>query len=118
MTADIETAGAPWMRGSGELIVACRLTPRGGRDAIDGALELGDGSRVLQARVREPPEKGRANRALCALLASTLQVPISSVTIVAGAGARLKRVAVRGDPELLIGRLRALPAFNPPVTPK
>jgi uncharacterized protein YggU (UPF0235/DUF167 family) len=118
VTVGIETAGAPWTRGSGKLIIACRLTPRGGRNAIDGAAQLADGSRVLHARVREPPEDGRANRALCALLALTLDVSISSVMIVAGGRGRAKRVAVSGDPEILVERLRALLAFSPPLTPK
>jgi len=107
VTADIAT-GAPWTPRSGELIIVCRLTPRGGREAIEGVAELADGSRVLQARVREPPEDGRANRALCALLAAQLCIHASSVSIAAGAGGRVKRVAVTGDHAILIERLRAL----------
>ncbi len=104
----IEAAAAPWTRKPGEIVIACRLTPKGGREAIEGVAALADGSRVLLARVREPPENGRANRALCALLASALHVPSSSVTIVGGAKGRAKRVAVTGDPEVLLERLSAL----------
>jgi uncharacterized protein YggU (UPF0235/DUF167 family) len=33
-------------------MLAVRLTPRGGRDAIDGIEQLSDGRRVLKVRVR------------------------------------------------------------------
>jgi hypothetical protein len=51
----------------------------------------GDGWR---ARIAAPPERGRANDALCALLAEALDVPRSSVRVVAGATARVKVVEV------------------------
>ena len=47
---------------------ACvRLTPKGGRDAIDGIEELADGQCVLKARVRAAPSEGEANDALILL---------------------------------------------------
>ena len=62
----------PWRRTAEGVIVSCRLTPKGGRDAIDGVVELADGSFVLKARVRSAPQNGEANQALCALLADRL----------------------------------------------
>jgi uncharacterized protein len=103
-----EAVREPWRRKRKGIVVACRLTPKGGRDAIEGFGALADGSRALLARVRAAPENGRANRALCELIASALGVPASRVTILAGAAARAKRIAVAGDPEALIARLRAL----------
>jgi uncharacterized protein len=101
-------ANEPWRTTLDGVMVACRLTPKGGRDAIDGVVRLADGTSVLLARVRSPPEDGRANEALCALLAAKLDTPVSRVRLAAGARSRLKQVAVRGDPEALIARLRAL----------
>ncbi|MBV8474240.1 MAG: DUF167 domain-containing protein, partial [Hyphomicrobiales bacterium] len=49
---------APWRTTLDGLVIACRLTPKGGRDAIDGTATLSDGSRVLLARVRAAPEDG------------------------------------------------------------
>jgi uncharacterized protein YggU (UPF0235/DUF167 family) len=89
-------------------VVACRLTPKDPRDAIDGVSRLADGTSVLLARVRSPPEDGRANEALCALLAAKLDAPVSRVRLAAGARSRLKQVGVGGDPEALIARLRTL----------
>ena len=52
-----------------------RLTPKGGRDAIDGIETLADGRTVLKARVRAAPSEGEANAALIQLIAKTLGVP-------------------------------------------
>ena len=97
---------APWRATLDGVVVACRLTPQGGRDAIDGAARLADGASVLLIRVRSAPENGRANEALCALLAKVLDAPLSRVRLASGARRRLKQVAVSGDPEALIARLR------------
>jgi uncharacterized protein len=106
MTAE----GEPWRRTKEGVVVSCRLTPKGGRDAIDGVAKLADGSSVLAARVRSAPQGGEANQALCALLAHRLGAPASGARIVAGSRSRLKQVAVSGDPAALIARLEALSA--------
>ncbi len=93
---------APWRATLDGLVITCRLTPKGGRDAIDGTATLSDGSRVLLARVRAAPEDGKANEALCALIAGKLGVAASKVRLVAGAKSRIKQVAVSGQPEALI----------------
>jgi uncharacterized protein YggU (UPF0235/DUF167 family) len=81
------------------VVVCCRLTPKAGRDAIDGVAAPGDGTRVLLAHVRAAPENGRANRGLCALLAAALGVPASKVTIIADGRSRIKRIAISGRPK-------------------
>jgi uncharacterized protein YggU (UPF0235/DUF167 family) len=53
----------------------------------------GDGWR---ARVAAPPERGRANEALIKLLAGSLGVPRSRVSVVGGQTARRKIVEVDG----------------------
>ncbi len=100
----------PWLANPTGVVVCCRLTPKGGRDAIEGVATLADGTAVLLARVRAAAEDGRANRALCQLLSAALGVPISRVTVVAGGKSRIKRGAVAGDPKALIDRLYALQA--------
>lgn len=99
---------APWRATLSGVVVACRLTPKGGRDAIDGVAKLSDGTCVLLARVRSAPEDGRANEALCALLAAKLDAPSSRVRVAAGAKSRVKQVEVTGDPDALLARLRTL----------
>jgi uncharacterized protein len=102
----------PWRKTKEGVVVSCRLTPKGGRDAIDGVTQLADESCVLAARVRSAPQGGEANQALCALLAERLNVPASGARIIAGSRSRLKQVAVSGDPAALIARLKTLLA-NP-----
>jgi uncharacterized protein (TIGR00251 family) len=96
---------APWRATLEGVVVACRLTPKGGRDAIDGAATLADGTRVLLVRVRAIPEDGKANDALIRLLADKAGVPPSRARLVSGAKSRLKHVAISGDPAGLMARL-------------
>ena len=74
-----------------------RLTPKGGRDALDGVGTLADGRSVLLARVRAAPEDGAANTALTRLVAEALDLPRSAVTLAAGHKARIKTLRVAGD---------------------
>ncbi|HUA11795.1 MAG TPA: DUF167 domain-containing protein [Solirubrobacteraceae bacterium] len=74
-----------------------RLTPRAGRDAIDG---VRDG--VVLARVAAPAHDGRANEALRRLLARQLGVSAGAVTLVRGARSREKLVEVAGLDEAAV----------------
>ena len=85
--------------------LAVRLTPKGGRDAIDGIELLADGRNVLKVRVAAAPREGEANAALCRLIARTVGVPPRDVDIAAGAAGRLKRLIVFGDAPALIAAL-------------
>jgi uncharacterized protein len=74
-----------------------RLTPKGGRDDIEGIEHLADGRSVLRARVRAAPHDGEANGALAHLLARTLGVAPREIALVGGATSRIKRLLIRGD---------------------
>ncbi|MGL4288689.1 MAG: DUF167 family protein, partial [Phreatobacter sp.] len=91
----------PYRLANDTLFVDIRLTPRGGRDAIEGTDRLADGRAVVKARVRAVPEDGKANAALEHLVADTLGVARSQVAVVQGKTARLKTVAIHGDPASL-----------------
>jgi uncharacterized protein YggU (UPF0235/DUF167 family) len=84
-----------------------RLTPKGGRDALDGVTVLSDGRDVVKARVRAAPKDGEANAALLALIAKTLGVAKSDAVLAAGHTARLKTIDIRGDGPALAARLTA-----------
>jgi uncharacterized protein len=79
------------------LVVVVRLTPKGGRDAIEGIEHLADGRAVLKARVRAAASDGEANSALARLLARTLDVAPREIALVGGATSRVKRLLIRGD---------------------
>ena len=95
----------PWSVAPGGLAVVVRLTPRGGRDAIDGIEQRDDGQWVLKARVRAAATEGEANAALIALLARSAGVPPRSVALVSGATARIKRLTIAGHGPTLAAAL-------------
>ena len=78
--------------------IAVRLTPRASENRI-----VGERDGLLLVRVLAPPVDGRANDALCRLIAKRAGVGVRSVAIVRGAGSRAKRVRVEGLSE---GQLR------------
>jgi len=100
----------PWRYSSDGISIALRVTPRGGRDDIDGIETLADGRSVVKVRVRAIADGGEANRAVMELLAKALRVPKASVKILSGTTSRHKQVAVGGDPRALGDALRALTA--------
>ena len=105
-------ASSAWAVEPGGVTLHVRLTPKGGRDVIEGVEALADGRNILKARVRAAPENGRANEALIALIASTLRAPKSSVSIRAGATSRAKTVFVAGAPALYLDALAKLAPTN------
>lgn len=70
--------------------IAVRLTPRASKNAIQGWATDAAGNRVLRVSVTEVPEKGKANKALVALLAKEWKVPKSSIVLDKGAADRNK----------------------------
>jgi len=100
----------PWTLGAGAVTLTVRLTPKGGRDAIDGIETLADGRSVLKARVRAAPSEGEANDALCRLIAKALGVPLRDVSLIAGTTSRIKRLTIAGHVPTLTAALEKLVA--------
>jgi uncharacterized protein len=98
----------PWAAFHDHIALTVRLTPNGGRDAVDGVETDAEGKPHLKARVTAVPEKGRANKALIALVAKSLGVAKSSVSLTLGETSRKKILRIDGDPEDLIRKLKAL----------
>jgi uncharacterized protein len=90
--------------------LAVRLTPNGGRDSVDGVELNGNGEAHLKVRVSDVPEKGKANKALIAVLAKRIGVAKSSITLLSGDTARQKILRIDGDPEDLRDKIEALSA--------
>jgi uncharacterized protein len=89
-----------------EARIRVRLRPRGSKDELAG---VRDG--VLQAKVTAPPVDGRANRALCRLIAKRVGVAPSRVSVVRGERSREKLVRVEGLDEARA--IEALESGNP-----
>jgi len=63
---------------------------------------------ALKLSVGAPPEDGKANAAVIALLAEALGVAKSAISVVSGATGRRKLVEIRGEPTDLRAALDAL----------
>ena len=101
-------AREPWTAAGDGISIDVRLTPRGGRDALEGIEQRANGQVVLKARVRAAPADGEANAALRCLIAESLGVAPRQVKLAAGVTSRTKRVHVAGEPASLIAALRRL----------
>lgn len=71
--------------------ITVRVTPRSGKDSV----ESGAGG-VLLVRVTAPPDEGKANAAVCRVIAGVLGVPKTSVTVVRGHSSRTKAIEIDG----------------------
>jgi uncharacterized protein (TIGR00251 family) len=86
-----------------------RVQPRAKRSEL-GGVRAG----ALVVRVAAPPVEGKANAAVCALLASAAGVPKSRVSVVRGASAREKVVRLEGvSAEALRAALELAPGDDP-----
>lgn len=85
---------------SGGVLIAVKAVPGAKRDEVVG--RLGD---RLKVRVSAPPEGGKANRAICALLAAELGVRARDVEVIQGLSSPEKVIRVRGaTPEAVRAR--------------
>jgi hypothetical protein len=96
-----------WREGADGVTIMVKVRPRSRRPGVHGVQESAAGPR-LQISVTEAAEDGKANRAVCTLLAQTLSRPQSAVQIVSGATSREKLLSVTGDSTALAGLLRSL----------
>ncbi|QGM99042.1 DUF167 family protein [Methylocystis parvus] len=105
-------ADAPWSAEADGVTLWLRLTPKGGRDAVEGVETMADGKTVLKARVRAAPEDGKANAALIELIAKTVSAPKRAVAIRSGETSRVKKLFIAGDPAPYIDALARLAQRN------
>jgi len=104
----MDAGDRPWVVCAEGLIVTVRLTPKAGRDSIDGIMHLSDGRSVLKARVSAAPSGSEANSALARLLAQTLRTAPRDVTLVGGTTSRIKRMLVKGDVRAVVAALEQI----------
>lgn len=88
--------------------ISLRVTPNARANAIEGSELRADGSCVLKIRVTAPPDKGAANAAVIALLASALGRPKSALLLQSGQTARAKVILVSGAPDNLRAAIERL----------
>ncbi len=111
---------------SENIFIAVHVTPRSGRDVVSGvkALEQGGGGAAcvggvhearnaleVHVRVTAPPDGGKANKAVCKLVATELGVPKSAVEVALGHTSRHKRLSVACDLAKAESWLSSLPSL-------
>ena len=79
--------------------VDLRVQPRARLTALEARGE------ALRASVTAPPEDGKANDALIALLSAEWRLPKSVFAVIKGAAARTKTLSVSGEPAALASRI-------------
>lgn len=83
------------------MLLAVRVTAKASRTEVSGLHTAADGGQSLAVKVTAPPDKGKANRAVIAVLAEAAGLPKSAFTIVAGETDRHKTFLVTGNPTRL-----------------
>ena len=99
-----------WSPVVGGVRLRVRVTPRGGRDAVEGIGADADEEPHISVRVAAAPVDGDANEAVEKIVAKWLGVPKTSVEVVMGTTVRLKTLMIDGDPVQLLHRCQALVA--------
>ena len=102
-----EPKAPPFTSRPGGVSVAVRLTPKAAKNRIGDIRASADGKEALRVSVTAPPESGKANKALIALLAKEWKMAKGGITIKTGARGRNKTEFLAGDPKVLMGKLRA-----------
>ena len=74
-----------------DTLIQLKVVPGSSRDRVMGM--LGD---RLKVAVSAPPEDGKANKSVCALLAKLLEVPAKSLEVIAGHTNPRKTIQVTG----------------------
>lgn len=82
------------------LEVSIRATPKAKQNRIVGFTPQG-----LKIQTTAAPEKGQANEAILALLATQCGVGKKSVHLLAGDTSQNKKILIEGDAEALLARL-------------
>lgn len=86
---------AAWLRPvEAGVEIDVKVTPKSSKESIG---PIRDGRLVV--KVNAPPDQGKANKAVCKLVASRLGVAKSNVSVVSGETSRSKRLRVVGPSE-------------------
>ena len=104
-----------WGVVTGGVRLAVRVSPRGGRNAVEGLVVDADGRPQIGVRLAAAESGGAANDAVEATLARWLGVRPSEVEVTSGSTVRAKEVTVDGDPIALCRRLQTLTAAKVPA---
>ncbi len=77
-----------------------KLTPKASKNSIEGLEKSHDEKSFLKVKVRDIPEKGKANKALCNLISKYIGIPKRDVLIVSGPKSRHKNILIKCQDDL------------------
>jgi len=97
----------PWSTGKDGVMLRVKADPKSRRPGICGFSPDSVGVR-LRVAVSEAPEDGRANEAVCALIAKSLGVKAARVWVVSGESSRQKLLRIEGEAAPIITALTAI----------
>jgi uncharacterized protein YggU (UPF0235/DUF167 family) len=100
---------------TGGITLSVRVSPRGGRNAVEGLVADADGRPQLSVRVAAAPVDGEANDAVEATVARWLGLKPREVEVTGGTTTRSKVLTIDGDPVQLMRRLQALTVVRSPA---
>lgn len=98
----------PWRVAAGGVLLDLRVTPKSGRDAIEGIESLSSGQTILKVRVRALPTDGEANEAVITLVAKALKIPKANVSLERGGASRVKTLKLAGDAKEISSALEGI----------
>jgi uncharacterized protein (TIGR00251 family) len=89
----------------GAIQFAVRVSPRSSRQAVEGLIRDETGAKFLKIAVNAPPEDGKANKEVLALLAKTIGIAKSRLSLVSGESARKKVIRLDAVDAALLTKL-------------
>jgi len=72
------------------MIIRVKVIPKASKDEVAGQMDDG----TWKIKVTAVPEKGKANAAVCEVLAAHFKVPITRVSVVSGQTSSFKHVRI------------------------
>ncbi len=97
-----------WRKVRDGILLDVRVTPKSAATRLAGLHTAADGAVSLAVKVTAPPDKGKANAAVIALLARAIGQPKSALSLASGETGRRKTVHISGDPDGLAAEIDTL----------
>jgi len=86
-----------WQSAKKGIVIHLRVTPKASRNGITGIYVDGNGKASLKVATTTQPEKGKANKAVIAILSKAFKQAKSHFTVIAGEIDRNKTVLIDGE---------------------
>jgi uncharacterized protein (TIGR00251 family) len=85
-----------------------KVTPKASANMIRGVEGMAQGQQALKISVTSVPEDGKANIAVINLLAKSLKIAKSHISVLQGETSKLKTLHIAGDTKILIAKIKGI----------